>query len=68
MQCSCCRAERTSLTEYSIAAAVGPFRKTIETLHLCAVCRIVYLIKPAYIAARVAQSRNEQAYPRRNAA
>ena len=56
MQCSCCHAESANLTEYSFAVTGEKFRRTIETIHLCAVCRIIYVIKPAYIAARMKQA------------
>ena len=52
MQCTCCRAERDSLREYSISAVDERNRKTIQTFHLCAICRIVYLIKPMHVSAR----------------
>jgi len=68
MQCSSCRAESASLTEYSVVATVSNFRKTIETIHLCAVCRIIYLIKPAHIARRMAQSAMDKPFARRRVA
>jgi hypothetical protein len=56
MQCSCCREQRDSLREYSISALDINKRKTILTLHLCAMCRILYRIKPQVVEARVAQA------------
>lgn len=52
MQCSCCRAERENLREYSLSAVDSRNRKTIQTLQLCPVCRIIYLIKPQHVSAR----------------
>ena len=68
MQCSCCRAECASLNEYSIAETLDRFRKTIETINLCAVCTIVYRIKPAYIVKRIAEDERRKASMRRDAA
>lgn len=68
MQCSCCHAESASLTEYSVVATVARFRKTIETLHLCAVCRIVYIIKPAHIFRRIAHAETRKPFSRWDAA
>jgi len=56
MQCSCCREQRDSLREYSISAFDANKRKTILTLQLCAMCRILYRIKPQLVAARVEQA------------
>jgi hypothetical protein len=55
MQCSCCRSESENLREYSLSAIDDRNRKTIQTFHLCAICRIVYLIKPLSISARARQ-------------
>ena len=52
MQCSCCRLECENLREYSISAFDAKNRKTIQTFNLCAICRIIYLIKPVQVAAR----------------
>jgi len=52
MQCSCCHSESENLREYSLSATDASNRKTIQTFHLCAICRIVYLIKPRQISAR----------------
>ena len=52
MQCSCCHAESDNLREYSISAIDERNRKTIQTFYLCAICRIVYLIKPMQVSAR----------------
>ena len=54
MQCSCCREEREHLREYSFSALDANQRKTIQTLHLCPVCRIVHLVKPQFVRARAA--------------
>ena len=49
MQCSCCGQQSDNLREYS-RSAIGPNnRKTIATLQLCAVCRILYRIKPQLV-------------------
>jgi hypothetical protein len=56
MQCSCCRSESENLREYSLSATDEKNRKTIQTFHLCAICRIVYLIKPLHISARARQA------------
>jgi hypothetical protein len=54
MQCSCCGQQSDNLREYS-RSAIGPNnRKTIATLQLCAVCRILYRIKPQLVIARTA--------------
>ena len=52
MQCSCCHSESENLREYSLSATDAGNRKTIQTFHLCAICRIVYLIKPHHVSAR----------------
>ena len=52
MQCSCCRSESENLREYSLSAIDDRNRKTIQTFNLCAICRIVYLIRPLHISAR----------------
>ena len=54
MQCSCCREHRDSLREYSISAVDANQRKTILTLQLCALCRILYRIKPQVVRSRIA--------------
>ncbi len=56
MQCSCCRSESENLREYSLSATDDRNRKTIQTFNLCAICRIVYLIKPLHISARTRQT------------
>jgi hypothetical protein len=56
MQCSCCRSESENLREYSLSATDDSNRKTIQTFHLCAICRIVYMIKPLHISARTRQT------------
>jgi hypothetical protein len=52
MQCSCCHLECENLREYSVSALDPKNRKTIHTFNLCAICRIIYLIKPGHVAAR----------------
>jgi hypothetical protein len=56
MQCSCCRSESENLREYSLSATDDRNRKTIQTFNLCAICRIVYMIKPLHISARTRQA------------
>jgi hypothetical protein len=56
MQCSCCREQRDSLREYSISALDANQRKTILTLQLCALCRILYRIKPHVVRSRIAMA------------
>ena len=56
MQCSCCSQQRENLREYSLSALDAKNRKTILTLQLCPVCRILYRIKPQLVTARAAQS------------
>jgi hypothetical protein len=53
MQCSCCHAESENLREYSLSAVDENDRKTIRTFFLCAICRIIYLIKPAHVSQRI---------------
>jgi hypothetical protein len=52
MQCSCCHLECENLREYSISALDLKNRKTIHTFNLCAICRIIYMVKPLHVAAR----------------
>ena len=52
MQCSCCHAQSDNLREYSVSALDQRDRKTIQTFHLCAFCRIVYLVRPLQVSAR----------------
>ena len=54
MQCSCCGEERVNLREYAKSALDANNRKTILTLQLCAVCRIIYRIKPLAVMSRAA--------------
>ncbi len=56
MQCSCCRSQSENLHEYSLSATDDRNRKTIQTFHLCTICRIVYLIKPLHISSRTRQT------------
>ena len=65
MQCSCCRAERDNLREYSLSATDSQNRKTIQTLQLCAVCRIIYLIKPNQVSARAREESERTRMSRR---
>ena len=53
MQCSCCHAESENLHEVSLSAFDRNERKTIRTFHLCALCRLMYLIKPAQVSQRI---------------
>lgn len=54
MQCSCCRGESENLREYSYSGSDPRGRKTIVTLQLCTICRILYRIKPQAIRVRTA--------------
>ena len=54
MQCSCCGQQRDNLRECSRSAIGANNRKTIATLQLCAVCRILYRIKPQLVISRTA--------------
>ena len=54
MQCSCCGQQRDNLREYSRSAIGANNRKTIATLQLCAVCRVLYRIKPQLVIGRSA--------------
>ena len=65
MQCSCCGQQRENLREYSSSALDSNRRKTILTLQLCAVCRIVYRIKPQLVMARASQTRLPRVAPLR---
>jgi hypothetical protein len=49
MQCSCCRVESQNLREYAFSVEVSANRKTIESFHLCALCRMLYAVKPARV-------------------
>ena len=53
MQCTSCRAHSDNLREYSRAVDLGGNRKTIETIFLCAPCRVINAINPKYVSARV---------------
>lgn len=64
MQCTCCHAESDNLREYSVSAIDDRNRKTIQTFHLCAICRIVYLIKPLHVSARTRGSAAQRPAPR----
>jgi hypothetical protein len=50
MRCSWCCVECESLHEYSIVTTVAENQATIETMYLCAVCSVVYLLKPKRVA------------------
>lgn len=65
MQCSCCRQERENLHEYSVSAVDTRNRKTIQTFHLCTVCRVVYLINPLQVAARARELNRHEPQRRR---
>lgn len=52
MQCSCCGHQSESLREISLSAFDARQRKTIVTFHLCAICRLVYLVNPLGVASR----------------
>jgi hypothetical protein len=56
MQCSCCRIDSKNLREYAFSIDVGEFRKTIETIHLCALCRMLYTVKPDQVRAKCRQA------------
>ena len=49
MQCSCCSVESQNLREYAFSVELGANRKTIESFHLCALCRMLYAVKPARV-------------------
>jgi hypothetical protein len=49
MQCSCCHVESQNLREYAFSVEVGANRKTIESFHLCALCRMLYAVKPTRV-------------------
>ena len=49
MQCSCCRVDSENLREYAFSIEVSEHRKTIETVHLCALCRMLYTVKPEHV-------------------
>lgn len=65
MECSSCKAQSHNLSEYSTSVLDAKNRKTIQTLYLCAVCRIMLLIKPGHIAARAQQAKLAAGGPRR---
>ena len=44
MQCTSCRLHSIRLREYSCVAVVDGHRKTIVTVHLCPVCRLMNLL------------------------
>jgi hypothetical protein len=53
MQCTSCRLHSDNLHEYSRAVDLGSNRKTIETILLCAACRVINAINPKYVMRRV---------------
>ena len=53
MQCTSCRLHSDNLREYSRAVDLGGNRKTIETIFLCAACRVINAINPKYVMKRV---------------
>jgi hypothetical protein len=44
MQCTSCRLHAITLREYSCVTAVDAHRKTIVTVHLCPICRVMNLL------------------------
>jgi hypothetical protein len=52
MQCTSCRLHSDNLREYSRAVDLGSNRKTIETILLCAACRVLNAINPKYVMRR----------------
>jgi len=52
MQCSCCRGESANLREFSYSGFDPHGRKTIVTLQLCTMCRILYRFRPQAIRLR----------------
>ena len=62
MQCTSCRAHSDNLREYSRAVDLGGNRKTIETIFLCAPCRVINAINPKYVVgARARRIRQDSA-------
>jgi len=53
MQCTSCRLHSDNLREYSRAVDLGSNRKTIETIYLCAACRVINAINPKYVMKRI---------------
>ncbi|HEX3896854.1 MAG TPA: hypothetical protein VHW73_11635 [Rudaea sp.] len=53
MQCTSCRVHSDNLREYSRVVDLDNNRKTIDTIFLCAACRVVNAINPKYVAMRV---------------
>jgi len=53
MQCSSCGLHSDNLREYSRAVDLGGYRKTIDTIFLCAACRVFNAINPKYAMKRV---------------
>jgi hypothetical protein len=63
MQCTSCRLHSENLREYSRALDLGSNRKTIETIYLCAACRVINAINPKYVLKRVHRDHAPAAYP-----
>jgi len=53
MQCTSCRVYSDNLREFSRVIDLGDNRKTIDTIFLCAACRVINAINPKYVYARV---------------
>ncbi|HEX6833530.1 MAG TPA: hypothetical protein VF132_08350 [Rudaea sp.] len=53
MQCDSCGLHTDRLREYSRVIDLGKYRKTIETVQLCAACRVMNALNPRYVARRV---------------
>lgn len=53
MQCNSCGLHSENLRESSRVVDLGQYRKTIETVHLCAACRVLNVLNRQYIANRM---------------
>ncbi|MEP6483447.1 MAG: hypothetical protein ABJB01_03285 [Rudaea sp.] len=53
MQCTSCGLHSDNLREYSRAVDLGDYRKTIDTIFLCAACRVFNAVNPKYVAKRI---------------
>ena len=47
MQCTSCQLHSIRLREYSCVADLDGNRKTIATVHLCPICRLLGFLRPA---------------------
>ena len=63
MQCTSCRLHSDNLREYSRAVDLGSNRKTIETILLCAACRVINAINPRYEMRRVQSDQPRTMHP-----